>query len=152
MVRVVTLLASALVLGVISLGVWFARGAVRAAGDAFAGVQRTVGLGEVAAFACGMVLLSPQSSKSHFCVWILPVAFVVNHLVRTRRDWLAILLFVAALALGLTSKGLLGKASANVVLAYGSVAGSTLLLLLATVRCLQQSRVTSPSSAPPLAG
>ncbi|HEB54343.1 MAG TPA: DUF2029 domain-containing protein, partial [bacterium] len=63
MVKVVTLALSALVLGAIALGVLFARRAVRAAGDA-AAVQRTVSLGEVGAFACGMVLLSPQSSKS----------------------------------------------------------------------------------------
>ncbi|MCK5942246.1 MAG: DUF2029 domain-containing protein [Planctomycetes bacterium] len=151
MVRVVTLAASALVLGLIALGVLFAARAVRAAGGAAAAMQRTVGLGEVAAFACGMVLLSPQSSKSHFCVWLLPVAFVVDHLVRRRRDWLALLLFVAALVLGMLSKGLLGRADANVVLAYGSVAGSTLLLLLATVRCLQQEARASAASAAPVA-
>ena len=86
--------------------------------------------------ACGMVLLSPISSKSHFCVWLFPVAFVVNYLTRTKRDALGIMLFVIALALGLMSKGFLGREFANLMLTYGSVAWSTFFLLLATVRCL----------------
>ena len=134
-----TLAMSCLVLGLISLCVMFARRAVRAAGDAAATAiaQRRVGLGEIGAFACGMVLLSPQSSKAHFCVWLFPVAFVVNQLVRGRRDGLAVVAFGGAFALGMLSKGMLGREAANVVLAFGSVAWSTLLLLLATLRCLQ---------------
>lgn len=139
MVRVITLGFSGLVLGLISIGVLFAKRAVRAAGDGAAGMQRTLGLGEVGAFACGMVLLSPISSKSHFCVWLFPVAFVVNYLTRTKRDAFGIMLFVVALVLGLLSKGFLGREFANLMLAYGSVAWSTFFLLLATVRCLQVS-------------
>ena len=137
MTKVATLVMFGFVLGVISMCVLFAKRAVRAAGDGMAAMQRTLGLGEVGAFACGMVLLSPQSSKAHFCIWLFPVAFVVNYLVRTRRDATAILLFAVALALGMLSKGMLGRSMANVVLAYGSVAWSTLFLLLATARCLQ---------------
>lgn len=137
MVRVITLGFSGLVLGLISAGVLFAKRAVRTAGDGAAGMQRTLGLGEVGAFACGMVLLSPISSKSHFCVWLFPVAFAVNYLTRTKRDAFGIMLFVVALGLGLLSKGFLGREFANLMLAYGSVAWSTFFLLLATVRCLQ---------------
>lgn len=137
MTKVVTLLLSGVVLGLISMCVVYAKRAVRAAGDGMAAAQRTLGLGEVGAFACGMVLLSPQSSKSHFCVWLFPVAFVVNYLTRHRRDAIAIMLFAVALVLGMLSKGMLGRSMANVVLAYGSVAWSTFFLLLATARCLQ---------------
>ena len=137
MAKAATLLMSGLVLLMLVGCVLFAQRAVRAAGAQMAAVQRTVGLGEVAAFACGMVLLSPQSSKSHFCIWLFPVAFVVNYVTRTRRDGLAVLLFLIALVLGMLSKGMLGSAAANVVLAYGSVMWSTFFLLLATLRCLQ---------------
>ena len=134
---VATLAMSALVLGLLSLCVLYARRAVRAAGDAGAAAQRRVALGEIGAFACGMLLLSPQSSKSHFCVWLFPVAFVVNRLVRGRRDVATLLLFVAAFVLGMLSKGVLGREMANLVLGYGSVAWSSFLLLLACLRCLQ---------------
>jgi hypothetical protein len=137
MTKVATLAMSGLVLTLIAGCVLFAKRAVRAAGDGMAGMQRTLGLGEIGAFACGMVLLSPQSSKAHFCVWLFPVAFVVNYLSRTRRDALGVVLFVVALALGMLSKGMLGTTMANVVLAYGSVMWSTFFLLLATLRCMQ---------------
>ena len=137
-VRAVTIVAALFVLGFLAAAARFGARAVSLAEGRGAEAQRTVGLGEFAAFACGMLLLSPQSSKSHFCVWLLPVAFVVDHLLRRRFDGVAVCLFVAALALGVLSKGLLGREAANLALAYGSVAGSTLLLLLATVRCLQR--------------
>jgi len=135
--KAVTLLLQVGVLAVISFGVLCAKRAVRAAGDAADAMQRRVALGEVAAIACGMVLLSPQSSKAHFCVWLFPVAFVVQQLLRGRRDALALALFVASFVLAMLSKGLLGRDAANLVLAFGNVAWATLLLLLATARCLQ---------------
>lgn len=147
MTRVITLAFTGLVLALISVGVLFAKRAVRVAGNGAAAMQRKVGLGEVGAFTCGMVLLSPISSKSHFCVWLFPVAFIVNYLARTKRDVLGIMLFVIALVLGLLSKGFLGKELANLLLAYGSVAWSTFFLLLATVRCLQIAGATGKATA-----
>ncbi|MCA8973104.1 MAG: DUF2029 domain-containing protein [Planctomycetes bacterium] len=135
--KAVTLLLQVGVLAVIAFAVLCAKRAVRAAGDAAAATQRRVALGEVAAFACGMVLLSPQSSKSHFCVWLFPVAFVMQQLLRGHRDRLALLLFVGSFVLAMLSKGLLGRDAANLLLAYGNVTWATLLLLLATTRCLQ---------------
>ncbi len=122
------------VLAVITLGVRAAARCVRAASDPTA-AQSWVGLGEVAAFACGMVLLSPQSSKSHFCIWLFPVAFVIDRLLR-RRDRVACVLFVAAAVVGLLAKDLLGRELGNRLLGYGNVTWATVLLLLATVRCL----------------
>jgi hypothetical protein len=101
-----------------------------------AAMQRTVGLGEVGAFACGMLLLSPMSSKSHFCVWLLPVAFLAERLLRGRRCVAALALFVLAAVVALLAKDLLGKRLGNLVLAYGNATWATLLLLLACVAAL----------------
>lgn len=131
-VRGVTIALQLGVLALIAVGVRAARRAVAAVAVA----QRQVGLGEVAAFACGMVLLSPQSSKSHFCVWLFPVAFVADFLLRSRRDAPALALALAAAVFGLLSKELLGRQLGNLLLAWGNVTWSTVLLLLATVRCL----------------
>lgn len=147
MTRLVTLSLSVVVLALISACVLCAKRAVHNSGSRLAELQHTFGLGEVAAFACGMVLLSPQSSKAHFCVWLFPVAFVVNFLIRSRRDGIGILLFSVALILGMLSKGMLGKPMANLMLAYGSVAWSTFFLLLATFRCLQIAARSSTQAA-----
>lgn len=124
------------VLGLIASGVRAAAKTVRAAADA-ALAQRGVGLGEVAAIACGMVLLSPQSSKSHFCVWLFPVAFVAERLLRGPRDRLAAGLLFGACLTGLLAKDVLGTRLGNLALAFGNVTWATVLLLLATVRCLR---------------
>jgi hypothetical protein len=127
------------VLVLIAIGVRGAGRAVGAASDAQA-TQRTLGLGEVGAIVCGMVLLSPQSSKAHFCVWLFPAAFLVDRLLRGRRDlWLWLLVGGAMLLGPLAAKDLIGKALGNKLLAYGNVTWCTLLLLLAVVRVLLTS-------------
>ena len=133
--RVLQLAAQIAVLTVIAVGVRAAARGVRQASDA-AAAQAAVALGECAAIACGMVLLSPQSSKSHFCVWLFPVAFVIDRLLRGRRDWLALGLFVAGAVVGLLAKDLLGRDLGNRVLGLGNVTWATVLFLLATVRLL----------------
>lgn len=134
--RIVTTAAQGAVLAVIALGVWRATRSVRAAADPI-GMQRTVGLGEVALFACGMVLLSPQSSKSHFSVWLLPAAFLADRVLRGRRDvWILALLAVAVLLGPLSAKDLLGRALANKLNAWGNVTWCTVALMAATVRAL----------------
>jgi alpha-1,2-mannosyltransferase len=137
--RAVLLAAQALVLALIAVGVLAAGRAVRSAEDR-RDAQRAVGLGEVAAIACGMVLLSPQSSKAHFCVWLFPVAFVVDRLLRGRRDLVALLLLAAGAAAGLLAKDVLGERLGNRLLAFGNVTWATVLFLLATVRCLWTTR------------
>ena len=133
--KVVNLAAQLGVLASIAFGVRASGRLVRAAADGVR-AQRLVGLGEVAAIACGMVLLSPQSSKSHFCVWLFPVAFVADRLLRGPRDRLALLLLVAAATIGLLAKDVLGTKLGNLALAFGNVTWATVMLLLATVRCL----------------
>lgn len=137
------------VLGAIAFGIRGAARAVRTAADP-AAAQRTLGLGEVAAIACGMVLLSPQSSKAHFCIWIFPAAFLADRLLRGRRDVLLWLSVGAAVLLGpLGSKGLLGGDLGNKLLAYGNVTWCTVLLLIATVRTLTTSAAPRAPSGEP---
>jgi hypothetical protein len=77
-----------------------------------------------------------MSSKSHFCVWLFPVAFVAERLLRGRRDPVAITLFAAAAFVALLAKDMVGRELGNLLLAYGNVTWATVLLLAATVRCL----------------
>ncbi len=134
--RIVLLAAQAAVLGLLSWIALRGHAAVRAAADPVA-AQREVGLGEVGAFACGMVLLSPMSSKAHFCV-LLPAAwFAVRRLLATR-DLLLGGWLLLAFALGsLTAKDVLGRELGNRLLAYGSVTWSALAMLLACLRALR---------------
>lgn len=133
--RVVVHGAQLAVLGLLALVVRRAAAVVRGATDA-AAAQRAVALGEVGAFACGMLLLSPMSSKAHFCVWIFPVAFLAERLLRGRRDLATAGLFVAGAVVGLLAKDVLGRKLGNDVLAYGNATWATVLFLLATLRAL----------------
>lgn len=133
--KLVNLVAQLAVLGLVALGSLAGGRVVRGAKDAVL-AQRRVALGEVGAVVCGMVLLSPQSSKSHFCVWLFPVAYLADRLLRGPRDRLATALLVAATITGLLAKDVLGTALGNQALAFGNVTWATVLLLLATVRCL----------------
>jgi Glycosyltransferase family 87 len=144
--KAVSLAAQLGVLAVISFGIWRASRQVRDSADAVV-AHRLVGLGEVAAIVCGMVLLSPQSSKSHFCVWLFPVAFVVDRLTRGRRDLLALLLFAAGAIIGLLAKDVLGRQLGNQLLGFGNVTWATVLMLLATVRLLANGPQAREASA-----
>jgi hypothetical protein len=117
---------------------WIAWGAVRARRAGLRSYGRWSRFGEAALVLCGMVLLSPQSSKAHFCVLLVPAVFVVDRLLRGRRDLLLLTLvsLAAVLATG-SAKGLIGRDLGNLVLAAGSVTWSTVLLMLATLRALR---------------
>jgi hypothetical protein len=143
--KLVNLASQLAVLAFVTLGVLGGGRAARSAADA-ARAQRLVALGEVGAVVCGMVLLSPQSSKSHFCVWLFPVAYLADRLLRGPRDRLATVLLVAAAITGLLAKDVLGTKLGNQALAYGNVTWATVLLLLATVRCLWTARRTEGGS------
>ena len=94
-------------------------------------------LGETGLGACAMVLLSPMSSKSHFCVLLLPAAYCIADFFWRSRDRIVLSLLLAAFASGsLTAKGLLGAKVGNLVLAHGSVTFSALALFLATAHVL----------------
>ena len=95
-------------------------------------------LGEAALVVCGMVLLSPMSSKAHFGVLLLPIAHQLAALFGRRRDAVVIACLVGVFALGtLTSKGLLGSELGNAVLARGSVTWCALLALLGSLRVIR---------------
>lgn len=95
-------------------------------------------LGEGAAVVCGMVLLSPTSIKTHFCVLLLPIAFCVADFLRRRDPFVGIALLLTFVLGTLTVKDLLGTELGNVVLAAGTVTAFTLALYVATGRVLLQ--------------
>jgi hypothetical protein len=97
--------------------------------------------GEFGLFLCGMVLFSPMSSKSHFCVLLIGHAFLIAQ-VRRRRDYVGMALLVAiALSSVSTTRTVLGGDLGNVVLACGSVTWGALLTALAIARALHRSRL-----------
>jgi hypothetical protein len=76
-----------------------------------------------------MLLLSPMSSKPHFCTLLLP-GFCLARRALTERNWLLGLLLAAAILVGAGGiKGLLGSDAASAALWWGNVMWSTLLLL-----------------------
>jgi hypothetical protein len=94
-------------------------------------------LGEGAAVLAAMVLLSPMSSKAHFCVLLLPLAFCLADFLYRRHDPLVGLMLLLFFTLGTaTAKGLLGTTLGNQVLSAGSLTWCALALLLATGRVL----------------
>jgi hypothetical protein len=80
-----------------------------------------------------MVLLSPMSSKSHFCVLLVPVAFCVAELLYRRRSVVVALLLGFVFVTGtLTTRELVGRDLGRELLARGSVTWSAFALLVAT--------------------
>jgi hypothetical protein len=110
-------------------------------------------LGEGAAVLAAMVLLSPTSIKTHFCVLLVPVAYCVADFLYSRRDPLVGAALAVAFVLGtLTVKGIVTKELGDRIMAYGTVTGCALALYLATGRVLlQRARMAqvSEETAPP---
>jgi hypothetical protein len=105
-------------------------------------------LGEGGMILCGMVLLSPMSSKAHFCVLLVPIAFCAAQALYRKRDRILIALLVAMFATGtLSSKGILDKELGRTALAYGSVTVCALCAFAAAAWILMrapQKRHDSP--------
>lgn len=139
--RAVVLTGQVLVLALVA---WLARpGVVRRAPALH---RRDLRLAQAAAVACGMVLLSPMSSKSHFGVLLLPAALVASLLCRGWRDACLIVLLAASFVAGtITTKGLVGSRTGNLLLAYGAVTWSAVLALLATARAVRLLRRPAPT-------
>lgn len=126
----VTALASLAVLGLIGMVAWPSR----SVGLTDGALSRRR-FGEAGAVLCGMVLLSPMSSKSHFCVLLWPLAFCVDHWLRHRSRGarpVGVLLLAIFLLGTCTIKGLLGRPAGNWFLAHGSVTWTAALTLVAT--------------------
>ncbi|GAB4161347.1 MAG: hypothetical protein Fur0037_27980 [Planctomycetota bacterium] len=101
--------------------------------------RATRALGEVGLVLCAMLLLSPQSSKSHFCVLLVPAAFCARELTEGRARFGAKALFWSSALLSAgTSKGIAGRELGNRLLAMGCVTASTVLLLATCVLLLRQ--------------
>lgn len=133
LVKAVTLVASAAVLAWLARLAWMGRR--EPAGSEGAGLRR---YGEGAAVLCGMVLLSPMSSKSHFCVLLAGMAFCAAAWLR-RRDVLLAGWLVIALVLGtLSAKDLVGREWGNRLLAHGSVTWTALAVLAGVARVLRR--------------
>jgi hypothetical protein len=104
--------------------------------DSARSIQR---LGEGAALICAMVLLSPMSSKTHFCVLLVPIAFCLADFLYRRRDPLVGTSLVLAFVLGtVTVKGLIRGQVGQLLISYGSVTACALIMLMATGRVLLQ--------------
>ncbi|MCA8981386.1 MAG: DUF2029 domain-containing protein [Planctomycetes bacterium] len=134
--KAVTIAAQASVLLIIAVAV-----GPPSAGAPGAPDRRMRSLAEVGAVVCGMLLLSPMSSKAHFCVLILPVAYMLLHVFTHGRDALTTLYLAVAFALGsLSSKGIVGLELGNGLLARGSVTWCALACLLGTAHVARRRR------------
>jgi len=98
-----------------------------------------------ALLVCGMLLLSPMSSKAHFFLLLLPGCVMVRFYLWEKRDWILTSIFVIMFLYGtLTVKDLVGTHIGHAMLATGSVTWCTLLAMLGTWRVMSQ--VSSDSS------
>ena len=124
--KVLILGAQVAVVGLLAVAAWPRRSADERE-------RRWLRFGAAAAIACGMVLLSPMSSKSHFAVLVLPIGYCVARLRFGGGDAVTWVLLALAFLLGpLTMKGLIGKDLGNLVLAGGAVTWHTLVVLACT--------------------
>jgi len=101
-------------------------------------------LGEFALVALAMLLLSERSWKQHYVTIVLPLAFLLHHLARSRRTstqrvTLALTAASAAL-LSLTGEGLLGERWSDYAEAYGAWTLAALALFTAVCGALRNHR------------
>ncbi len=66
-----------------------------------------------------MLLLSPKTSKAHYCSMLLPILLLTARAVRTPKHWASILWFAVAVGIGLLTKGVAGGRPCNILLDYG---------------------------------
>ncbi len=105
--------------------------------------------GTASAVVSAMLLLSPMSSKSHFCVLILPLSWCLADFWFRERDRVVGTLLAAAFLLGLSSaRDLLGRPLVNELQARGSTALCALVCLIATARVLHLRRAAARRGLP----
>jgi hypothetical protein len=103
---------------------------------------------EGAILVCGMLLLSPMSSKAHFFILLLPVAIMIRFYLWEKKDKLVVTALIGMFLIGsLTSKGILGKEAGRFILATGSVTWCTVLAMLGTWRVMWLRQSSSDSSS-----
>jgi len=92
---------------------------------------------EGALLVCGMLLISPMSSKAHFFLLLLPAVIMVRYFVWERRDWVIGSILVVMFLYGtISAKDLIGTDAGHAVLATGSVTWCALLAMLGTWRVM----------------
>jgi hypothetical protein len=94
------------------------------------------GLGEGGVVCCALLLLSPWSSKTHFGLLLMPALYAAAEGLGRRDRVTHLLLAVAALLGLLTAKDVWGRDLVNGLLARGSVAWCTVVLMAASARLL----------------
>lgn len=110
-------------------------------------------LGEVGLVCSAMLLLSPMSSKSHFCVLLVPITFCAADFFYRKRDPIVGAFLVLILATGtLASKGIWGSHIGNEILARGSVMFCALCAFLACAHVLWHRRAHGRREAKPASG
>jgi hypothetical protein len=103
---------------------------------------------EGALIVCGMLLISPMSSKAHFFLLLLPAAIMIRFYLWEQKDKLVACSLIAMFVFGtLTSKGLIGKEAGRFILATGSVTWCTVLAMLGTWRVMWLRQSSSVSSS-----
>ncbi len=86
--------------------------------------------GQLSTILCAMVLISPMSSKSHFCVLLFPMAFCVAEWLCHRERWLAFAIALMFLVGTLTSSGILGDEPGAILLTLGTVTWTAMICLI----------------------
>ncbi len=84
---------------------------------------------EISSVLVMMLLLSPMSSKPHFCTLLLPGFCLARLAFQEKRRWLGLVVFLAVAAGMVSIKDLWGNSFATWALWWGSVTWSTLALL-----------------------
>ncbi len=85
---------------------------------------------QCAAVFCGMLLLSPMSSKAHFCILLLPIAALVREALTTRHPIDTATIVFTFLLGTVTSKDIVGRELGHQILGFGTVTWITLTLLI----------------------
>lgn len=113
------------------------------------GELRFAQFGQGAMMLTAMVLLSPTSIKTHFCVLLAPIVFCLADFLYRRRDPFVGLALVVTLVLGaLTARELCPRKLADWTLVAGSITWSALALYAATGRIiLQRVRIALAESS-----
>ena len=126
--RILTLVLEALIVVMIGIAAWPRKNDSRIADH-----RSLVTLGQFGAVLCGMLLLSPMSSKHHFCTLVVPIAFCVVYVLYHRRDAIVIAGLVCVFCMGtLGAKDLIGDEIGDWLQACGSLAICSLACLIAT--------------------
>ena len=85
-------------------------------------------LGQGAAILCAMLLLSPMSSKQHFCVLFAPLSFCLVDLLYRRRDPIVCSALVFVFVFGaMAGKDIVGGGLHSQLAGYGSLTWCTLV-------------------------